>query len=148
MKQHVYSTDGHRLQMEPVQEQIVGSASRAIWVLQAAVGFVLLIACANLANLLLARGAARQREIVIRRAIGATRGRLLRQFLTESVLLAAVGGAAGLAVAYFASNTLNLLSQTVLPRAEPIRIDAAVLLFTAAAAMLTREGVKAERLDG
>ena len=86
---------GSSLQMEPVQDEIVGSASRAIWVLQAAVGFVLLIACANLANLLLARAETRHREFAVRTALGAGRGRLLRQFMTEGVLLSVTGGVTG-----------------------------------------------------
>ena len=85
----------HALQMEPVQPEIVGSASRAIWVLQAAVGFVLLIACANLANLLLARAETRHREFAVRTALGAGRWHLLRQFMTEGMVLSLVGARCG-----------------------------------------------------
>ena len=98
---------------------------------------MLLIACANLANLLLARGAAREREVAVRTALGATRSRLLRQMLTESVVLAAAGGVAGLLLAYLSVDGLNLLSQRILPRAEAVRIDAAVMSFTFGASVLT-----------
>ena len=111
-------------------------------VLLGAVGFVLLIACANLANLLLARAAVRQHEIAVRLALGASRGRLLRQFLVESLLLSLVGGCLGLAVAYVSADALNLISQRVLPRAADIRIDPAVLMFTFAVATLHRNSAR------
>ncbi|MEO8683050.1 MAG: ABC transporter permease, partial [Vicinamibacterales bacterium] len=147
-KQHVFvplekaaaSTNpgaGHILQMEPVQQEIVGGASRAIWVLQAAVGFVLLIACANVANLLLARAETRHREFAVRTALGAGRGRLLRQFMTEGVLLSLAGGALGLVLARVGIQTLLRVYPTSLPRTSEVTVDPLVLLFTLGVSMLT-----------
>jgi predicted permease len=121
---------GHVLQMTPVQEQIVGGASRAIWALQAAVAFVLLIACANLANLLLARAENRHREFAVRTALGAGRGRLLRQFMTEALLLSLVGGVLGLILARVGVQTLLSAYPASLPRTAEVAVDPMVLLFT------------------
>jgi predicted permease len=121
---------GHYLRMSPVQEQIVGAAGRSIWVLQAAVGLVLLIACANLANLLLARAETRHRELAVRTALGASRGRLLRQFMTEGLLLSIAGGALGLWLARVAVQALIRAYPTTLPRTSEVAIDPLVLLFT------------------
>ena len=128
---------GHILQMNPVQEQIVGGASRAIWVLQAAVGFVLLIACANLANLLLARAETRHREFAVRTALGAGRGRLLRQFMTEGVLLSIVGGVLGLLLARAGVQALIRLYPTSLPRTAEVTVDPIVLIFTLGVSVAT-----------
>ena len=128
---------GHILQMDPVQEQIVGSASRAIWVLQAAVGFVLLIACANLANLLLARAETRHREFAVRTALGAGRGRLLRQFMTEGVLLSMIGGALGLVLARAGVQALIRLYPSSLPRTAEVTVDPMVLIFTLGVSVAT-----------
>jgi predicted permease len=137
VKQHVFTPDGHRLQMEPVQDEIVGSAGRSIWVLQAAVAFVLLIACANLANLLLARAETRHREFAIRTALGAGRGRLLRQFMTEGVLLSIVGGALGLVLARAGIQAIVRLYPDSLPRTSEVTVDLAVLLFTLGVSVAT-----------
>ena len=127
---HVFTTDGHALQMEPMQDEIVGSARLAIWVLQAAVGFVLLIACANFANLLLARAETRHREFAVRTAIGASRWRLLRQFVSEGAVLALAGGAVGLLLAWAGVRALVAAYPESLPRATEITVDPSVLMFT------------------
>jgi predicted permease len=128
---------GHQLQMEPVRGQIIGAATRAIWVLQAAVGFVLLIACANLANLLLARAETRHREFAVRTALGAGRGRLLRQFMAEGVLLSVVGGALGLLLARAGVQGIIAAYPTSLPRTAEVTVDPMVLVFTLAISVAT-----------
>jgi predicted permease len=131
---HVFSplieNGGHILQMKPLQEEVVGGVSRSIWMLQAAVGFVLLIACANLANLLLARAQTRYREFSVRTALGAGRGRLFRQLMTEGVLLSVAGGGLGLLLARLGVTLLILSYPNSLPRSGEIALDPSVLLFT------------------
>ena len=134
-EQHVNS--GTAIDVTPLRDALVRDVRQAVLVLLGAVAFVLLIACANLASLLLARGAVRRREVAVRLAIGATRARLVRQFLTESVLLAVAGGAAGLGLAYVSVDALNLLSQRVLPRSQDVHVDPVVLVFTLGVAALT-----------
>jgi predicted permease len=128
---------GHILQMHPVQQQIVGGASRAIWVLQAAVGFVLLIACANLANLMLARAETRHREFAVRTALGAGRARLIRQFMTEGVMLSVIGGTLGLLLARFGIDALIRAYPASLPRTAEVAVDPIVLAFTLGVSVLT-----------
>lgn len=113
-----------------LHEDLVGNLRLAFSVLSAAVGLVLLIACANLANLVLAKASTRYRELAIRLAIGATRGRLTRQLLTENILLALLGGALGLVLAQPALRSIIALSPASLPRTGEIDIDARVLSFT------------------
>ncbi|HEY1493189.1 MAG TPA: ABC transporter permease [Candidatus Solibacter sp.] len=120
-----------------LQESMVGKIRPLVMTLMAAVGFVLLIACVNLANLLLSRSAARRREIGIRNALGAGRGRLIRQLLTESVLLSGLGAAFGLLLAWAGTRLLVNLNPNILPRAKEISLDASVVLFTIAIAGLT-----------
>ena len=134
---HVPSTEGHRLQLAPLHEEVVGGTRPAVLALLGAVGFVLLIACANVANVMLARSEARQREVAIRNSMGASRFRLVRMLLVESVLLALCGGALGVAVAHFGLRALLEASPDSLPRIDEITIDPVVLLFAVVVAVLT-----------
>jgi len=126
----LYNSD-LRINVRPLHEMVVDGAPRRLWVLMGAVAFVLLIACANVGNLLLARANARRRELAVRRALGAGRARIARQLVTESLVLAAVGGAAGLlAGKYFLKLILAAQSTTNLPRVDEISLDWRVLMFT------------------
>src|SRR5215208_3083512 len=123
--------------LEPLQDSIVGEARPALLILLGAVGLVLLIACTNLASLFLARNAAREREVAVRTALGAGRGRLLRQFLTESLLLTLAGGGAGLVVAWGGMRALLALVPGTLPRADEVALDLPVLVFLFTVSVLT-----------
>jgi putative ABC transport system permease protein len=120
-----------------LQEDLVGSVKPALLMLFGAVGFVLLIACANIANLLLARASTRQRELAVRRALGSSRARLVRLMLTESLMLSALGGVAGAAVTIWLVEALIALAPAGLPRIQEIAIDGQVLAFTAMMTLAT-----------
>ena len=116
--------------VELLSDTIVGDSARALILLLSAVGFVLLIACANVANLVLARSTGRSLEFAVRTALGAPRGRLVRQVLTESLLIALAGGLAGVMLAIWGVATIRTLSPGSLPRVSEIRVDGPVLAFT------------------
>ena len=136
-KQFHETNKGWDVFVSPLHERLVREVKPSLLALLGAVGFVLLIACANVANLLLARGAARQKEIAIRAAMGASRMRVLRQMLTESILLSAIGGAAGLVLSIWLTNLLMSMLPEGAPRLEQIGIDYRVLTFALGVSALT-----------
>ena len=137
-KQYPYSKFNYTLLANPLLDEVVGDEMKSsLWILMAAVGFVLLIACANVASLLLSRAAARDQETAVRMTMGAGRARLVRQHLTESLLLALIGGAAGVATVPVALKALVALSEQTLPRPVPTNVDVGMLLFSLAVALGT-----------
>ena len=129
-QQHPEKTSGHGVKIVGLADVVVGDIGLALYVLLGAVGFVLLIACANLANLMLARVGGRGREIAVRTALGASRLRIVRQLLTESLLLAVAGGGVGLLLAIWAVRWLVSLSPGTIPRVDEISVDPRVAGFT------------------
>ena len=130
LEQTYSSNQGFGINVVPLHRQLVGDIERSLVVLLASVGLVLLIACANLGNLMLGRTAARRRELAIRTALGAARGRLIRQIVTESLVLAALGSALGLMFAWWATRLFITIGGDSIPRPDAIAIDGRVLAFT------------------
>jgi len=136
-KEYPKTNSGNRATITYLDDAMFRDFRAALWILLAAVGVVLLIACANVAHLLLARASSRRREFAIRAAIGAGRARIVRQLLTESLLLAGVGGALGIVLAIWMLGPLLRMAPSEIPRLGDTRIDPVVLLFTLAASTLT-----------
>src|SRR5215213_7431124 len=136
-KQYPDTNTATRPRLRPLLEVFVVDARRALWVIFGAVAFVLLIACANIANLLLARATARRKEMAIRTAVGASRWRIVRQLLTESVLLSLIGGGIGLALAHWGVRLILYVSPNAIPRSREIGLDWTVLAFTVGVSFLT-----------
>ena len=136
-QQYPNSNTGNSVTVEPLLEAIVGDTQGQLFVLMGAVFFVLLIACSNVANLLLARASERQKEVAVRAALGAGRWRVIRQLLTESVLLSLAGGALGLLVGVWATDGLVKAAEGNVPRIQEVRMDGTVLLFTLGVSLFT-----------
>ena len=134
---HAPNQTTHRYRIDPLKDDMVGEVKQAVWVLQGAVAFVLLIACANLANLLLARAESRQREFAVRTAMGASRRRMLQQFITEGIVLSVIGGALGVWLATLGVQALLAANPDSIPRAGEIAVDFKVLGFTLGLALVT-----------
>jgi putative ABC transport system permease protein len=135
-----YPGTNRNVVVTPLKEKVVGQIETPLLVLLGAVAFVLLITCANVAHMLLARAAARQKEVAVRAALGARRGRIIRQFLTESLLLGGLGGAAGLGLAALATRALIAMSPANIPRVQTVTIDLRAALFLFSATILTSVG--------
>ena len=130
-------SSGFGMFIRPLQTEITGDVKPGLLVVFAAVGFVLLIACINLANLLLARASSRGREMAVRAALGAGRVRLVRQLVTESVVMAVIGGGLGILIATWATEVLRRMAGTTLPSTATVRVDSQVLLFAVGISVLT-----------
>ena len=136
-KQYPDSNTSTRPRLRPLMEIFVVDVRRTLWIIFAVVGAVLLIACANIANLLLARATARRKEMAIRAAVGASRWRIARQLLTESILMSMIGGALGLFLAYWGVQLILYMSPTAIPRSREIGLNWIVLAFTIGVSFVT-----------
>jgi putative ABC transport system permease protein len=137
--EELYPATNHRrgINLVPIREQVVGDVRRPLYALSIAVGLVLLMGCANIANLLLASGQARRRELALRAAVGASRARLTRQLLMEGIVYAGLAGGVGLVMAYWSSRALGTLASTILPQLDEAALDWRVLTFTLSVSLLT-----------
>src|SRR5439155_18693101 len=133
----VYETWKIAPDLRPLKQEVVGSVTDVLWVVMATIGLVMLIACANVANLLLVRAEVRQRELSLRAALGAGRGRIIRSLLVESMLLGLIGGALGIGLAYAGLRLLLAIGPANLPRLSEISLDSRTLAFTAVLSLLS-----------